>query len=312
MKNLTMRLFILIAGLFLSLSAASAELSLKPVKVAQDVYAVIGDLGGQTYENEGQNNNLGFIVTGDGVLVINTGPSMRVAKALHAAIKNITPQPVKWAVNLNSQNHQWLGNGYFKSIGTVILAHKEADRVMRDAGETQIAANKTLLKEKAAGTTLAYPDELVDDKREIKLGNTVVQLLHFGQAHTPGDMVVWLPQQKIIFTGDIVYTQRMLGVLPISHSASWVQTFDKLAQLGPMTIIPGHGHPTNLEQARKETRDYLVYLRTEVRKFIDNGEMQHDAENKIDQSRFKYLANFELLARRNAGQIYLEMEKEAF
>jgi hypothetical protein len=96
------------------------------------------------------------------VLVINTGPSVRVAKALHAAINNITPQPVKWAVNVNSQNHQWLGNGYFKSIGTVILAHKEADRVMRDVGETQIASNKTLLKEKAAGTTLTYPDELVD------------------------------------------------------------------------------------------------------------------------------------------------------
>ena len=307
-----MRLFILIAGLFLSLPAVSAELILKPVKVAPDIYAVIGDLGAQTYENEGLNNNLGFIVTGDGVLVINTGPSLRVAKALHAAIKNTTPQPVKWAVNVNSQNHNWLGNGYFKSIGTVILAHKEADRVMRDAGETQIAANKTLLKEKAAGTTLAYPDRLVDDKREIKLGNTVVQLLHFGQAHTPGDIVVWLPQQKVVFAGDIVYTERMLVVLPISHSGNWVQAFDKLAQLDPKTVIPGHGHPTNLEWARKDTRDYLVYLRNEVRKFIDKSEMQHDAENKIDQSRFKYLANYELLARRNAGQIYLEMEKEAF
>lgn len=108
-------------------------------------------------------------------------------------------------MNVNSQNHQWLGNGYFKSIGTVILAHREADRVMRDAGETQIAANKTLLKEKAADMALTYPDELVDNKHEIKLGNTVMQLLHFGHAHTPGDMVVWLPQQKIIYTGDIVY-----------------------------------------------------------------------------------------------------------
>lgn len=307
-----MRPFLLIAGLFLSLSAVAAELILKPVKVAPDIYAVIGDLGGQTYENEGLNNNLGFVVTSHGVLVFNTGPSLRAAKALHAAIKNITPQPVKWAVNVNSQNHNWLGNGYFKSIGTVILAHKEADRVMRDVGETQIAANKTLLKEKAADTTLTYPDELVDDKRELRLGNTVVQLLHFGQAHTPGDIVAWLPQQRVVFAGDIVYTERMLVVLRISHSGSWVQAFDKLAQLGPKTIIPGHGHPTNLEQARKETRDYLVYLRTEVRKFIDKGEMQHDAENKIDQSRFKYLANYEFLARRNAGQIYLEMEKEAF
>ena len=256
-----MRVPAIFTGLFLALSAQAAELTLNPIRIAPDVYAVIGDLGAPTYENDGLNNNLGFVVTSHGVLVINTGPSVRVAKALHAAIKKITPQPVKWAVNVNSQNHQWLGNGYFKSIGTVILAHKEADRVMRDVGETQIATNKALLKEKATGTTLIYPDGLVDDKREIKLGSTVVQLLHFGQAHTPGDMVVWLPQQKIIYTGDIVYTERLLGVLTISHSGNWVQVFDKLAQLDPKTIIPGHGHPTNLERARKETRDYLVYLR---------------------------------------------------
>ena len=307
-----MRVPAIFTGLFLALSAQAAELTLNPIRIAPDVYAVIGDLGAPTYENDGLNNNLGFVVTSHGVLVINTGPSMRVAKALHAAIKNITPQPVKWAVNVNSQNHQWLGNGYFKSIGTVILAHKEADRVMRDVGETQIATNKALLKEKATGTTLIYPDGLVDDKREIKLGSTVVQLLHFGQAHTPGDMVVWLPQQKIIYTGDIVYTERLLGVLTISHSGNWVQVFDKLAQLDPKTIIPGHGHPTNLERARKETRDYLVYLREAVGKSLDSGDTLQDAVDKIDQSGFKHLANFDQLARRNANQVYLEMEKEAF
>ena len=307
-----MRVPAIFTGLFLALSAQAAELTLNPIRIAPDVYAVIGDLGAPTYENDGLNNNLGFVVTSHGVLVINTGASMRVAKALHAAIKKITPQPVKWAVNVNSQNHQWLGNGYFKSIGTVILAHKEADRVMRDVGETQVAANKTLLKGKAAGTTLTYPDELVDDKREIKLGNTVVQLLYFGHAHTPGDMVVWLPQQKIIYTGDIVYTERMLGVLPISPSGNWVQVFDKLAQLDPKTIIPGHGHPTNLERARKDTRDYLVYLREEVGKSLDRGDTLQDAVDKIDQSGFKHLANFDQLARRNVNQVYLEMEKEAF
>ena len=304
--------FIFATGLLLSFAANSAELVLKPVKIAPDIYAVIGDLGNQTFENEGLNSNLGFVVTGDGVLVINTGPSMRVARALQIAIGKITAQPVKWVVNLNSQNHYWLGNGHFKSRGAAIVAHKEADQIMREIGETQLASSQRLLKEKAEGTTLAYPSELLDDKREIKLGKTVIQLLRLGQAHTPGDIVVWLPQQRVVFAGDIVYTERMLVVLPISHSGSWVQTFDKLAQLGPKTIIPGHGHPADMATARKDTRDYLVYLRAEIKKSLDQGEMQHNAEDRIDQSGFRYLANFELLARRNAGQIYLEMEKEAF
>ena len=307
-----MRLFILAVGLLLSFAANSSELILKPVKIAPDIYAVIGDLSNQTYENDGLNCNLGFVVTDDGVLVVNTGPSIRVARALHAAIRKITSQPVKWVVNVNSQNHYWLGNRHFKSLGATIVSHKEADRIMHDVGETQLANNKKLLKERADDTTIAYPSELSGDKLEIKLGSTVIQLLYFGRAHTPGDIVVWLPQRKIAFSGDIVYTERMLVVLPISNSGSWLNVFDKLAELDPAIIVPGHGHASDLKTARNDTYDYLVYMRTEIKKSLDNGEMQHDAEDRIDQSRFRYLANFELLARRNAGQIYLEMEKEAF
>ncbi|MEK7206858.1 MAG: MBL fold metallo-hydrolase [Pseudomonadota bacterium] len=68
-------------------------------------------------------------------------------------------------------------------------------------------------KDKLAGTTLTYATETVGDKHELALGGTTAQLLHFGPAHTPGDMVVWLPRQKIVFAGDIVYTERLLGKL---------------------------------------------------------------------------------------------------
>lgn len=89
-------------ALFISTTAVQAEdLVLQPVQVAPNVYAVIGDLAGQTYENDGLNNNLGFVISDKGVLVINTGPSLRVAKALHTAIQKTTRQPIKWVVNAN-------------------------------------------------------------------------------------------------------------------------------------------------------------------------------------------------------------------
>ncbi len=98
--------WMIVALWFVTTALHAGELAfMQPVQVAPEVYAVIGDLGGQTYENDGLNNNLGFVVTDDGVLVINTGPTARVAKALHAAIQKVTPQPVKWVVNVNSQNH---------------------------------------------------------------------------------------------------------------------------------------------------------------------------------------------------------------
>ncbi len=302
----------MIALWFVSVAVQAQDLTLQPVQVAPNVYAVVGDLAGQTYENDGLNNNLGFVVSDAGVLVINTGPSARVARALHVAIRKITAQPVKWVVNVNSQNHYWHGNGYFKSLGATILASKEAERVMREMGAQQLEANKDLLKEKADGTTLTYPTDLTADKRELKLGKTSVQLLHFGPAHTPGDLAVWLPQQKILFAGDIVYTERLLAVIPIGNSANWVQAFDKLAALNPKTIVPGHGRPTTIEVARRDTRDYLSFLRAEAKRILDAGGSLQDAVEKVDQSRFRSLLNFDLLALRNMNQVFQEVERDAF
>lgn len=305
--------FIALLGLLASVPVALAgKLVVAPTRVAPDVYVVVGALGAQTYENDGLNNNLGFVIGENGVLVINSGPSVRVAKALHEAIEKITKLPVKWVVNVNSQNHNWLGNGYFKSIGARILAHREADRVMREMGETQLEESKALLKDKLAGTTLAYATEAVGDKHELALGGITVQLLHFGPAHTPGDMVVWLPRQKIVFTGDIVFTERMLGILETGSSANWVRAFDQIESLHPQIVIPGHGRPTGIEQARKDTRDYLTFLRKEIKQSLDNSESVVDAEERIDQSRFKRLRNFDALAKRNANRVYLEMERETF
>lgn len=304
-------------GIFLALlltttATQAADLVVQPVQVAPNVYAVIGDLAGQTYENDGLNNNLGFVISDLGVLVINTGPSQRVAKALHAAIQKTTQQPVKWVVNVNSQNHYWLGNDYFKSLGATLIANKEAERVMREMGTQQLEVNQALLKEKAAGTRLTYPTDLVTDKRELKLGKIVVQLLHFGPAHTPGDMAVWLPEQKILFAGDIVYTERLLAVIPIGNSANWIEAFDKLVALNPKTIVPGHGRPTTIDQARRETRDYLTFLRAEAKRALDSTGSLQDAVEKTDQSRFRSLVNFDLLARRNMNQVFQEVERDSF
>lgn len=290
----------------------AAELTLKPVKVGDGVYAVVGDLGGQTYENDGLNANLGFVVGRDGVLVINTGPTRRVAGALHRAIQSVTPKPVKWVVNVNSQNHYWHGNGYFASPGVSIVAHEAAVTIMRETGNSQMDGNQRELKDKAAGTTLAFPSVLIKETHTIDLGDRKAEVRHFGHAHTPGDVAVWLPKENIIFAGDIIYTERMLAVIPLSHSGKWIAAYDQLMALKPAVVVPGHGSPTDAARAKRDTRDYLDSLRTQSRQAFERGESLMVAVNKIDQSKFKYLANFEQLARRNANVVFREIEKELF
>ena len=301
---------------FMSVIAActawAAELVLKPVKVAPDMYAVIGDLGSPSYENEGQNSNLGFIVTPKGVIVINSGASTRVAKALHSAIQTVTKQPVKYVINVNSQPHYWMGNGYFEGLNVPIIAHKEAGRFMREAGDFQLDTTKKTLKERAEGTRIAYPTELIDKTREISLGGLKVQVLALGSAHTPGDVAVWIPSRKVLFAGDVIYTERLLAVLPNGSSAGWIKAFDSLMALNPATIVPGHGKSATAKQAVADTRDYLEDLRTNAKKILDQGGTLQDAAEKIDQSRYKNLVNYDLLARRNAHQIFTEVEKESF
>lgn len=252
------------------------------------------------------------MVTGAGVLVIDTGPTVRVAQALHRAIRRVTRQPVKWVLNTNGQNHRWLGNAYFARLRVPVLAHQEADRMMREMGPDQLQSVRTLLQEKAQGTELSYPTVTIGDRRILKLGKTEIQLLHFGPAHTAADVVVWLPQRQVAFAGDMVYTERLLAVLPIGDSAGWIKAFDSLAALRPKLIVPGHGGPTDLVWAMKETRDYLSFIRQEVRRVLARGGSLQDAVEQIDQSRFAYLANFEQLAKRNVNRIYIEMEQEAF
>ncbi len=293
-------------------AAAAGELVLQPIRVAPDVYAVVGDLNAQSYSNDGLNNNLGFVVGRDGVLVINAGPTTRVARALHQAIKKITPQPIKWVVNLNSQSHYWLGNDYYKQLGIPILAHTEALRLMRELGAGQLQSAQTLLKEKADLTALAYPNETVGVNRTLQVGKTKIQLLHFGSAHTAGDLVAWLPQQKILFAGDIVFTQRLLGVIPVGNSGGWIKAFDQAMALKPRIVVPGHGKPTDIQTATRDTRDYLAFLRNGAQSILANSGSLQDAVEKIDQSKFKYLSNFDLLAKRNMNQVFTEMEQESF
>jgi len=307
-----MRYATFLLALMWATALPAAGLELKPVRIADTVYAVIGDLGNQTDANDGLNANLGFVIGDNAVLVINSGPTRRVAEALHAAIRSVTDKPVKWVVNVNSQNHYWHGNGYFRDLGATLVAHAEAQRLMRELGTGQLESNKKTLKDKAAGTVLAYPTETVTESRTIQLGKTRVELRHYGNAHTPGDLVVWLPEAKILFAGDLAFTGRLLAVLPIGSTAGWLAGLERVTALGPDKVIPGHGQPGSLTEVRRDTGDYLAFLRGESKRIFDAGGSLQDAVDKVDQSRFKYLQNYDLLAKRNMNIVFQEIERESF
>ncbi len=112
-----------------------------------------------------------------------------------------------------------------------------------------------------------------------------------------------------MFAGDVVYVDRMLGVIGASDSRAWLAAFAAVAALEPTHIVPGHGAPATLAKARAQTYDYLRHLRTEVGKVLEAGGGIEEAV-AIDQSAFSHLAVFDQLSRRNAQQVFIRMEWE--
>lgn len=281
-----------------------------PQPVAKNIYSAIGATAAPSYENSGHNNNLSFIITSDGVVVVNSGANYLLAKALHGEIKKLSNQPVKYVILENAQGHAMLGSNYWQEQGAKIVAQKEAAAVMKRYAKASVERMQARQKDKGKFTQATMPDIVFDDKYEIDLGGTIIQALHLGPAHSPGDIVVWLPQKKVVIAGDMAFHQRLLPVTEHTDTAAWINTWDtRFEALGAEIVVPGHGTPTDMTEVRKYTRDYLIYVREQVAKILEeDGDLQQAYE--MDLSAYEQLDTFDDLAKQNIGRIFRAMEFE--
>lgn len=279
-------------------------------KVDDGVYALVGPFGNRTPENFGNNSTSGFVVTDDGVVLIDPGGSYKGAAMIDALIQSVTDQPVKLVINSGGQDHRWMGNGYFKAKGAHIVTSAAALADHKERVNDQLFVLGNLVGvEGLEGTEPTYADQTFEDELTLEQGGVTFELKMVGPAHTPGDLLVWLPQRAIAFSGDVVYIGRLLGVMPHSTSSSWLEAFDQLAALEPRVIVPGHGAPVDLATAVADSRDYLAFLRELVGNFMDEGG-DITRIGTLDQSRFSRLHSFDTLKGRNAQQVFQEMEWE--
>lgn len=297
----------------LAFTALAAPLNadvLNVIKVEDNVYAIVGPLEQRNPENLGNNATFGLVVTDAGAVLVDPGGSYKGAMALHDVIKDITDQPVKYVVDTGGQDHRWLGNGYWQQQGAQVIASDEAVADHHDRGSMQLTGLTALIgANMLAGTEPAYADITFASDYTLTIGDVTLQLHHNGAAHTPGDSTVWLADRSVLFAGDIIYMERILGIGSQSNARDWIASFEALAALAPTHIVPGHGAPTDLAGATRDTYDYLVNIRNKMADYIDNsGDIIESV--KIDQAAFRYLENFDQLAGRNAQEVFSQMEWE--
>lgn len=299
-----------LAAMLVSITAAAADLAV--TRVSEQVYSAIGETQPPSYENRGHNNNLSFIITDGGVVVVNGGDNYLLARDLHAQIRARTDAPVRFVINENGQGHAFLGNAYWAEQGVEIIAHRLAVEEIRQHGEASLRSMRERNRELAEGTSVVVPDRVMEgDSMVLQMGATRVEILRFGPAHSPGDISVWLPRESVLIAGDIAFHQRLLGIFPDTDVAGWISSFDTMAELQPTIVVPGHGAPTDMAQITRYTRDYLQFLTDEVAQILASDGDLADAY-AIDQSAYEHLDTFEELAGKNAGRLFQTMEMDMF
>lgn len=248
------------------LSALRAEPLFVPkaVKVTDDIYAFVGPLGQRSEANAGLNANYGFVITATGVILIDSGASSHSASMLEKAIKEVTLKPIRWVLNTGSQDHRWLGNAYFAKQGAEVHAMAGTIKTQRIFAQQQLDNLKRFVGGQLSGTTPFYATKTYQPpEQEVVLVGVRIQWIETN-AHYPGDTMIYFPEASVVFTGDLVYVDRILGVLSQSNVRKAHAAFQRLVALNPKHVVPGHGRVTDMAQAKRESGDYYEFLITSI------------------------------------------------
>lgn len=292
---------------------AWAQPAVQPVAVAENVWMVQGEAALGSSANRNFISNAGFVVTEEGVVIIDALGSPALANDLIAEIRRITPKPIRYVIVTHFHADHIYGLQVFKAAGAEILGHpagreylnSETAKLRLEASRKDLAPwidNKTQL--------LGADRWLADQQTELQLGSYVFQIRHVGPAHTPEDLAVFVPKAGVLFAGDLVFRGR-IPYVGQADSRQWIASLGTLMAFAPRVMVPGHGGvSTDPMSDLTLTRDYLVFLRKSMGEAAENMDPFDEAYAKTDWSRFEKMPLFQAANRMNAYNTYLLMEQQ--
>ena len=303
-----------LAGLCVAAAQAAGPAPLRAVELTPGVWFAQGEAALGSSANRNFISNAGFVVTDDGVVVVDALGSPTLARELLAEIRRVTDQPVRYVVVTHYHADHIYGLQVFKDAGATVLAHREGrEYLVSDTAQRRLEASRTDLAPWIdAQTRLVTADRWLDEaETRLRVGSFDIVIRAVGPAHTAEDVVVWVPRLGVLFAGDLFFRGR-IPFVGQADSRRWIASLERLIDDQPKLVVPGHGPASTDPVADLAlTRDYLVHLRRTMGEAARNLEPFEEAYAKADWSRFEGMPLFRAANRMNAYNTYLLMEQQA-
>lgn len=246
---------VLVLTLFMAFAQeASARQGL--VQVAEGIYSYADVKGGGPQNSFGA--NAGIVVGSNGILVVDTLISAKEAKKFIADIRVITDKPVKYVVNTHYHLDHTFGNCEFAGLGAIVISQANDKKDARDRNADVLKNSKQygLTEQDMEGTAIVLPDLTFTDRMEVDLGDQKVQLIYPKASHTSGSVLVLIPDKKVLFAGDTLFTN-FHPFMADGDIKSWVNVLNYILTLDVNKIVPGHG-PISSKLDVLEMRQYIT------------------------------------------------------
>ncbi|MGJ4939418.1 MBL fold metallo-hydrolase [Bradyrhizobium sp. HKCCYLS1011] len=228
-----------------------------------------------------------FVVTSQGVIATDPISYLRPAKPYIDAIKAVTDKPIKYVIYSHHHYDHIAGGQPFKDLGATFVAHRRVKERLLE-----------LKKQNALLADVVMPDQLVDDKKTIKLGDTTLELIYVGRNHSDNSLVMRLPKEKIVFVVDFapIETVQFRNIPDNASPLEYIASLKKLAALDWERMIPGHPYAGGRYGTKKDVEDDIAYmedLSTEVKKAADAGKCFDTAMKEVKLPKYEKWANYE-------------------